>query len=74
MTNESCSGPQDLDAQLTPRTYIVDNVLTPADVAVYGALHPTIVRPGEAWLSSELISIIRCSLNGSRPNTTPTPP
>lgn len=33
---------KDLNAQLTPRTYIVDNVLTPADIAVYGALHPTI--------------------------------
>ena len=57
MANEPCSDFQDLDAQLTPRTYIVDNDLTPADVAVYGALHPTIVRPREAWLSSELTSI-----------------
>ncbi|KAF9783319.1 hypothetical protein BJ322DRAFT_1070150 [Thelephora terrestris] len=33
---------KDLNAQLTPRTYVVDNVMTSADVAVYGALHPTI--------------------------------
>jgi aminoacyl tRNA synthase complex-interacting multifunctional protein 1 len=34
---------QDLDSQLTPRTFVVDNVLTPADIAIYGALHPTVV-------------------------------
>lgn len=32
---------QDLDALLTPRTYIVSNYFTAADVALYGALHPT---------------------------------
>ncbi|KAF8895525.1 hypothetical protein BD779DRAFT_1500000 [Infundibulicybe gibba] len=32
----------DLEALLTPRTYIVSNYLTAADVAVYGSLHPTI--------------------------------
>ncbi|KAH9950539.1 nucleic acid-binding protein [Amylocystis lapponica] len=31
---------KDLDAQLTPRTYVVSNYLTAADVALYGALHP----------------------------------
>ncbi|KAI0061685.1 nucleic acid-binding protein [Artomyces pyxidatus] len=30
-----------LDEQLVPRTYIVGNYLTAADVALYGALHPT---------------------------------
>lgn len=35
---------QELDAQLTPRTYVVSNYLTAADVALYGALHPTLVR------------------------------
>jgi aminoacyl tRNA synthase complex-interacting multifunctional protein 1 len=34
---------QDLDAQLVPRTYIVGNYLTAADVALYGALHPVLV-------------------------------
>ncbi|ETW81567.1 hypothetical protein HETIRDRAFT_318800 [Heterobasidion irregulare TC 32-1] len=32
---------KDLDAQLVPLTYVVSNYLTAADVAVYGALHPT---------------------------------
>ncbi|CAL1713247.1 unnamed protein product [Somion occarium] len=31
---------KDLDTQLVPRTYLVSNYLTAADVAVYGALHP----------------------------------
>jgi aminoacyl tRNA synthase complex-interacting multifunctional protein 1 len=35
--------PQELDSQLVPRTYIVSNYLTAADVALYGALHPVIV-------------------------------
>ncbi|KAJ8581996.1 nucleic acid-binding protein [Rhizopogon salebrosus TDB-379] len=30
----------DLETQLIPRTYIVNNYLTAADVALYGALHP----------------------------------
>lgn len=34
---------QDLDAQLTPRTYLVSNYFTAADVALYGALHPIFV-------------------------------
>ncbi|KAI6128806.1 hypothetical protein EDD17DRAFT_1706309 [Pisolithus thermaeus] len=33
---------QDLDAFLTPRTYVVSNYFTAADVALYGALHPTL--------------------------------
>ncbi|KAI6044794.1 hypothetical protein EDC04DRAFT_2639807 [Pisolithus marmoratus] len=32
---------QDLDALLTPRTYVASNYFTAADVALYGALHPT---------------------------------
>lgn len=36
----SVEGLKDLDTQLTPKTYIVDNYFTAADVAVYGALHP----------------------------------
>ncbi|VDC00785.1 unnamed protein product [Peniophora sp. CBMAI 1063] len=31
-----------LDAELTPRTYVVSNHLTAADVALYGALHPVV--------------------------------
>lgn len=33
-------GVKDLDAQLLSRTYIVNNYLTAADIALYGALHP----------------------------------
>ncbi|KAH9002584.1 nucleic acid-binding protein [Lactarius hatsudake] len=33
-----------LDALLVPRTYLVGNYLTAADVAVYGALQPTFAR------------------------------
>ncbi|KDQ62433.1 hypothetical protein JAAARDRAFT_30344 [Jaapia argillacea MUCL 33604] len=33
---------KDLDVQITPRTYIVSNYLTAADVALYGALHPVL--------------------------------
>ncbi|KAI0269839.1 hypothetical protein BC834DRAFT_863577 [Gloeopeniophorella convolvens] len=33
-----------LDAQLVPRTYLVSNYLTAADVAVYGALRPTFAQ------------------------------
>ncbi|KIK99643.1 hypothetical protein PAXRUDRAFT_131689 [Paxillus rubicundulus Ve08.2h10] len=32
----------DLESLLVPRTYIVSNYLTAADVALYGALHPTL--------------------------------
>jgi len=35
---------QSLDAYLVPRTYLVSNYLTAADIAVYGALRPTFVR------------------------------
>ncbi|PBK97690.1 nucleic acid-binding protein [Armillaria gallica] len=35
---------KNLDTQLVPRTYIVNNYLTAADVAIYGALHPTFAR------------------------------
>lgn len=34
---------QKLDAELTPKTYLVNNVFSAADVALYGALHPTLV-------------------------------
>ena len=34
---------KDLDATLTPKTYLVGNVLTAADVALYGSLHPIVV-------------------------------
>ncbi|KAJ7670219.1 hypothetical protein B0H17DRAFT_948896 [Mycena rosella] len=33
-----------LDTHLVPRTYLVSNYLTAADVALYGALHPTIAK------------------------------
>ncbi|KIM89347.1 hypothetical protein PILCRDRAFT_95219 [Piloderma croceum F 1598] len=36
------TGVKELDSQLVPRTYIVSNYLTAADVALYGALHPVI--------------------------------
>ena len=52
----------------------MDNVLTPADVAIYGALHPTIVRPGETWVLPELTPISRRSLNGSQLSITLTLP
>ncbi|KAI0801790.1 hypothetical protein BC629DRAFT_1284797 [Irpex lacteus] len=32
---------KDLEAQLVPKTYVVSNYFTAADVALYGALHPT---------------------------------
>jgi len=32
----------DLESLLVPRTYVVSNYLTAADVALYGALHPTL--------------------------------
>ena len=35
---------QALDASLVPRTYLVSNYFTAADVALYGALHPSLVR------------------------------
>ncbi|KAJ7600556.1 hypothetical protein C8J56DRAFT_999750 [Mycena floridula] len=35
---------KDLDKELVPRTYIVSNYLTAADVALYGALHPVISK------------------------------
>ncbi|EGN98402.1 hypothetical protein SERLA73DRAFT_56560 [Serpula lacrymans var. lacrymans S7.3] len=35
-------GLKDLDTQLIPRTYLVSNYLTAADVALYGALHPVL--------------------------------
>ena len=35
---------QSLDAHLVPRTYLVSNYLTAADLAVYGALRPIFVR------------------------------
>jgi glutathione S-transferase len=38
------SDTQSLDAHLVPRTYLVGNDLTAADVAVYGALQPIFVR------------------------------
>ena len=34
---------QSLNSSLVPRTYLVNNYLTAADVAMYGALHPTFV-------------------------------
>ncbi|KAJ7675840.1 hypothetical protein DFH06DRAFT_977677 [Mycena polygramma] len=37
-------GLKTLDTQLVPRTYLVSNYLTAADVALYGALHPTISK------------------------------
>jgi len=35
---------QDLDTQLVPRTFLIGNYFTAADVALYGALYPVIVR------------------------------
>ena len=37
------SSSEELNKTLTPKTYIVSNYLTAADVALYGALHPTFV-------------------------------
>ncbi|KAJ7250881.1 hypothetical protein B0H12DRAFT_1019064 [Mycena haematopus] len=38
------AGLKTLNTQLVPRTYLVSNYLTAADVALYGALHPTISK------------------------------
>ncbi|KIY46507.1 nucleic acid-binding protein [Fistulina hepatica ATCC 64428] len=40
-----------LDTELVPRTYIVSNYLTGADVALYGALHPVVsqMKPAEHY-------------------------
>ncbi|KAK7469213.1 G4 quadruplex nucleic acid binding protein [Stygiomarasmius scandens] len=35
---------KDLDATLVPKTYVATNYLTAADVALYGALHPTLSK------------------------------
>ncbi|TDL22210.1 nucleic acid-binding protein [Rickenella mellea] len=37
------SAVEDLNTKLTPRTYLVNNYLTAADVALYGALHPLVL-------------------------------
>ncbi|KAG1818433.1 uncharacterized protein BJ212DRAFT_1345513 [Suillus subaureus] len=42
----------DLETQLVPRTYIVSNYLTAADVALYGALHPVFSQLQPAQLYS----------------------
>ena len=34
---------QDLEGQLTSKTYLVSNYFTAADVSLYGALHPIVV-------------------------------
>ena len=38
-----CYIAKELETLLTPRTYLVGNYFTAADVALYGALHPTLV-------------------------------
>ncbi|KAJ7505334.1 hypothetical protein B0H11DRAFT_2339684 [Mycena galericulata] len=38
------AGLKTLDTQLVPRTFLVSNYLTAADIALYGALHPTISK------------------------------
>ncbi|KAG2127786.1 hypothetical protein BD769DRAFT_1356912 [Suillus cothurnatus] len=43
---------QDLETQLIPRTYVVSNYLTAADVALYGALHPVFSQLPPAQLYS----------------------
>ncbi|KAI0926956.1 hypothetical protein AcW1_007664 [Taiwanofungus camphoratus] len=42
---------KDLDSELTPRTYLVSNYLTAADVALYGALHLIFsqLQPAQYW-------------------------
>jgi aminoacyl tRNA synthase complex-interacting multifunctional protein 1 len=42
----------DLETQLIPRTYVVSNYLTAADVALYGALHPVFSQLQPAQLYS----------------------
>jgi aminoacyl tRNA synthase complex-interacting multifunctional protein 1 len=42
----------DLETQLIPRTYVVSNYLTAADVALYGALHPVFSQLPPAQLYS----------------------
>lgn len=52
---------QSLNSLLIPRTYLVGNYLTAADVAVYGSLHPTFVGA-----SALLCIVIECSLLQSK--------
>lgn len=35
---------KELNETLTPKTYVATNYLTAADVALFGALHPVVVR------------------------------
>ena len=53
------SSSEKLNTILTPKTYIVGNTFTAADVALYGALHPTLVRsllPKKATRSDPMYS------------------
>jgi len=47
-----------LESVLVPRTYIVSNYLTAADVALYGALHPTLVFLHVSLLSNACVSLL----------------
>ncbi|KAG0703806.1 hypothetical protein DFH29DRAFT_998243 [Suillus ampliporus] len=46
----------DLETQLVPRTYIVSNYITAADVALYGALHPVFsqLQPAQLYTTPAL--------------------
>jgi aminoacyl tRNA synthase complex-interacting multifunctional protein 1 len=71
---------QTLDTQLVPRTYLVNNYLTAADVALYGALHPTLVRPSSppsrsiALINQFFLPMLFRSRSCSRRSTSRTPP
>ncbi|PAV16938.1 nucleic acid-binding protein [Pyrrhoderma noxium] len=46
------SATKDLESMLTPKTYLVSNYLTAADIALYGALHPMLsqLQPPQYYL------------------------
>ncbi|KAJ7603939.1 hypothetical protein FB45DRAFT_1085190 [Roridomyces roridus] len=46
------AGLKTLDTQLIPRTFLVSNYLTAADIAMYGALHPTFAKLQPAQYSA----------------------
>ncbi|KAF7314272.1 hypothetical protein MKEN_00899800 [Mycena kentingensis (nom. inval.)] len=71
-----------LDAQLVPKTYLVNNYLTAADVALYGALHPTLSKltPAEYFAHPsvtryfdhvQFAAPVRAAVDSAAPSFTP---
>ncbi|KAG6876722.1 hypothetical protein C0993_000857 [Termitomyces sp. T159_Od127] len=65
----SAASIQSLNTALIPRTYLVNNTLSAADVAIYGALHPYFVRPSAVPTRPSLTAPVT-SPSSSRHNTT----